>query len=286
MPTNADPWSVAVVGAGPWGTYAVERLTALVRAGSFPRPFQLLVLEASGNFGCGRVHHDQQTESSQLNRVASQIAFAADETVSNILLPSRLRPTMAEWASEKFTQTGNDRYQLESTDIPSRALHGEALRDAFNTYVTALRDVPRVDVRLIAARADRLTPRVDGRVDLGAGPLLWTVNHVLLTTGHGAVDLAPYPLREYLDGTVLPSRPQRPPLASATTPPGQNRHASSPSAAAGTSPPPAPAMTRHWTLPAVDTRHSNSQDATSPRTTSTPCWHGAPFSISNGLWSH
>ncbi len=202
MPTNADPWSVAVVGAGPWGTYAVERLTALVRAGSFPRPFQLLVLEASGNFGCGRVHHDQQTESSQLNRVASQIAFAADETVSNILLPSRLRPTMAEWASEKFTQTGNDRYQLESTDIPSRALHGEALRDAFNTYVTALRDVPRVDVRLIAARADRLTPRVDGRVDLGAGPLLWTVNHVLLTTGHGAVDLAPYPLREYLDGTV------------------------------------------------------------------------------------
>lgn len=204
--------TVAIVGAGPWGTYALERLAALTHNNAMPRPLQIVVFEATGNFGDGYVHNANQTFTSQLNRVTSQVAFGADETITNIhLTPQHMRPTLAEWLTDKYSTTNEQRYALGPTEIPSRALHGEALRDMFSKYVERLNEVDGVEVALISERATNLTRLHTGRISIHTSTHkqpAWTVDRVLLTTGHGGGDpngrLGPYPLRDSVgESTIL-----------------------------------------------------------------------------------
>lgn len=59
---------------------------------------RVVILEATGSFGDGRIHSATQVRTSALNRVASQVGFGADEALLGApLLPVALRPTLAEW---------------------------------------------------------------------------------------------------------------------------------------------------------------------------------------------
>lgn len=151
---------LVIVGGGPWGTYAVERLAALLSAEPPAVPVRIAVYERSGRFGAGATHSDQQVVTSYLNRVASQIAFAADEsnTAATALLPRELRPTFVEWCRERFLATGDARFDLGPQDVPRRYLHGQALREMFHRYVEVLASVPGVQVHLRADEVVDVTP--------------------------------------------------------------------------------------------------------------------------------
>ena len=186
---------IAIIGGGPWGTYAVERLAALLTANPPEAPVRVLIFERTGHFGAGATHSDQQVWTSYLNRVASQIAFACDEsnTAASALLPLLDRPTFVEWAQERYRATGDARFDLKPQDVPRRQLHGIALREMFDRYVGILRGVPGVEVDLYSSEASdisrgepKIAPFLVHREDSDAVP----VDHVLLVTGHSANTMA------------------------------------------------------------------------------------------------
>src|SRR4051812_5695360 len=90
--------SLAIVGGGPMCTYALERLAALLPRIATVR-LKISIFDKAGSFGSGATHSELQSVSSYMNRVASQIAFAADESNQRAgrLLRRALRPTFFEW---------------------------------------------------------------------------------------------------------------------------------------------------------------------------------------------
>src|SRR3954469_10870416 len=123
--------NLVIVGGGPMCTYAVERLAALLARGKLRSTLKITIFERTGQFGSGATHSETQAATSYLNRVASQIAFGADE--SNVgalhLLPRDLRPTFYEWSRSHYRKTGDERFNLRPGDVPQRALHGVVLRN-------------------------------------------------------------------------------------------------------------------------------------------------------------
>ncbi|WP_406630094.1 FAD/NAD(P)-binding protein [Amycolatopsis sp. WGS_07] len=220
---------LVIVGGGPGGTYAMERLAALLSAAPPRIPVHITVFELNGRFGAGSTHDDQQVWTSYLNRVASQIAFASDESnQTDALLPRQLRPTFVEWSQDRFRATGDSRFDLGPQDVPRRYLHGHALRDMFGRYAELLRAIPDVHVDLRADEAVDISPSAEHPYLVhGKTTAPVPADHILLVTGHSrnapapgtrAARLAehastdprarylpsPYPLATQLDEAAVP----------------------------------------------------------------------------------
>jgi len=184
-----SPPHVVIVGGGPMCAYAVERLAALVPTVALPRGLRISVFDRSGRFGAGATHSDRQPPASYMNRVASQIAFAADESNAGAgpLLPAALRPTFYEWARDRYLATGDERFRLEPWDVPRRYLHGMALREMFDRYVDLLRGVDGVMVELVAEEVVDIAPGDDPGARYAVRTATGRVeqaDQVLLVTGH------------------------------------------------------------------------------------------------------
>ncbi|MFJ8015681.1 FAD/NAD(P)-binding protein [Streptomyces sp. NPDC096339] len=190
VPPVEEPFRLAVIGGGPRATYALERLSAtLDRLGPEGR-LEVRVFERSGEFGSGLAHSPSQPRTSYLNRISSQVGFAADETVRGAgpLRPAGERPTLYEWCRRRYESTGEPDFDLGPEDWPKRYVHGLALQDMFGAFVRDLRAHPGVTVRLHAVEVvdlveDAAPPGGRLRVvtaDSGAYP----ADQVLLLTGH------------------------------------------------------------------------------------------------------
>jgi len=182
---------LAVVGAGPNATYALERLAATVSRLPAGLHLDLHVLDPTGEFGAGAVHSWSQPRSSYLNRIAGQVAFAADESVTDAgaLLPRPLRPTLYEWCRARFAETAEPDFDVAREEWPKRYVHGLALRDAFASSVATLRRHPWISVSLHPVEAvdaidmgPRLRLVAEPDLDL---PLF---DRLLLVTGHSHRD--------------------------------------------------------------------------------------------------
>jgi hypothetical protein len=229
--SSAPEYRIVVVGGGPLCTYAVGQLAALLPSSPPPCPVRIDIVDRSGCPGAGEVHSDRQAPTSYLNRVAGQIALAADESAEPPvkLLPRRLRPTFLEWCREQYAITGDPDYDLAPEDVPKRHVHGRALRDVFERVVEHIRAVPGVSAVVHVGEAVDLEPSgPDGTFVLhknGGEPL--RAHDVLFVTGHSTNRPAPgsaeeslsryaertpgahwigtpYPLAEQLDERVSP----------------------------------------------------------------------------------
>jgi len=222
---------VVVVGGGPFCTYALERLAALLPGLDLSTGLTLSIFEKTGRFGAGATHSDAQVPTSYMNRVASQIGFAADESNRDAprLLPRELRPTFVEWAEAKYQATGERRFHLHPVEVPPRYLHGEALRERFDCYVSWLRALPGVQVALHAMEVTDIAREDSGTFRVHAGGRAFEATHVLLVTGHSNNHPAKGSLEEALAHHARQTPPARHvpfayPLATqvseATVPPG------------------------------------------------------------------
>lgn len=179
---------LAIVGAGPNCTYAVERLAVMLGRRRRPVDLRIRIFEKSGFFGAGNIHRPDQPKSSLLNRIIGQVAFAPDESypAAEGLLPRELRPTMHEWSQHRYRETGDAQYNLAPQDWPPRRLLGEALTDHFNKYLALLRSVAGVEVELLTLEVTGIS-RADGHYllsvdDPGRAP--FRADHVLFVTGN------------------------------------------------------------------------------------------------------
>ncbi|MFB8139406.1 FAD/NAD(P)-binding protein [Streptomyces parvus] len=194
---------LAIVGGGPYCTYAMERLAASVASHDGPVELDIHVFDRTGHFGAGAVHSDAQAPTSFLNRIAGHVSFGADESVEGAgpLLPAELRPSLYDWCRRKFDDTGDPRFGIDPDSWPKRYLHGLALREHFSEYVEILRSRPSVTVTLHHGEVTDIEDLTEkGEED----PLLVTsvavdgeqsgaetrtaVDRVLLLTGHSYND--------------------------------------------------------------------------------------------------
>lgn len=202
--------AIAIVGAGPLSTYALERLSALIPPSDLPGRVDLTVFDASGRFGAGAVHSDVQAATSYMNRVAGQIALSADETNDgvSVLLPERQRPSFLDFCRRRHRASGHPHFDLAPQEIPRRYVHGLALRDAFRRYVTILRSDSRISVRLIAFEVTCVRPHEPSGFRLGYGTdprAAIHADHILFVTGHTPILPAP----GTLEADLMDARPER-----------------------------------------------------------------------------
>jgi hypothetical protein len=211
-----DALRLAIVGGGPMCTYALERLAAQLGNIELRRGLRISIFERNGRFGAGAIHSDQQAPTSYMNRVASQITFAADETNRDAcqLLPASQRPSFIEWCERKYRETGDPKYQLHPKDVPRRYLHGRALKDAFDRYHALLRGIGGVTVNLYAAEVTDVCETESSdeppyRLHIGgAQDFVVLADRILFVTGvaHSRQRDAVYPLEQRLTLSSVPPR--------------------------------------------------------------------------------
>ncbi|MFF4934849.1 FAD/NAD(P)-binding protein [Streptomyces griseofuscus] len=191
------PIRLAIVGAGPSCTYVLDRLAATARAAAGPVPLDVHIYDRTGRFGAGRVHSPDQPVTSVLNRIAGQVAFAADESVvgAGPLLAPHDRPTLHQWCRAAYEASGDPAFDLTAEDSPKRYVHGLALADRFRRHVALLDEVEGVRVRLHHREVGGIRELPGGRLALAGrdGERLLEADHVLLLTGHSANDPLRYP---------------------------------------------------------------------------------------------
>ena len=173
---------IAIVGAGPFCTYALDRLEAgLARRLAGP-PLSVVVFERTGSFGDGAVHDGDQLGTSYLNRVCAQIGLAADNPDGSA---SRTATSFPEWVAQQPRGELPD-VPLGPTDVPPRYLLGRALRDAFASACERLRDNWGVSVTLEPRAVSSVARNGDAGylVTAEGAPRPFAADHVLLLTGH------------------------------------------------------------------------------------------------------
>jgi diaminopimelate decarboxylase len=170
---SEGPLRVAIVGQGPKGTFALERL--LHRAASLGASVRVEVdlYEPHFTVGAGPVYDPGQPQYLRMNFPAGRIDMWLSH---NATVPASRRLTFGEWAREKGES-------VEDEDYPPRALVGRYLADGHEAIVRHA--PPQADVALHRARVDEIRRR--GRHwEVRAGGGTRGYEEVLLATGHEA----------------------------------------------------------------------------------------------------
>lgn len=191
FPSGTTHAHVAIVGAGPRGTSALERICASASGVLAPgERLTVHVVDASPP-GAGRVWRTEQPSQLIMNTVTSQVTLFTDESVV-CAGPIRPGPSMYAWASEVAPDAA-----LGPDDYATRAQYGRYLEWVFQKVVDeAPKDV--IEVKVHAALAVRLDDGPDGRqiLTLSNGRTLSGLAAVILAQGH--VPLASDPAQQQL----------------------------------------------------------------------------------------
>lgn len=173
---NTTVHSVAIIGIGPRGTYAIDFLTRILAAYPLDERVDVHLVEPH-EFGAGNVYCTTQPEYLLMNTAASQLTAFADEKLGS-LDPFEPGPSMHAWLQASGVALGPD-------EFPARAAHGRYLNAALKTICE--RALPRVTIHPWKCRALDLQS-MDGRhqitLEEGFTPIMADV--VLLTTGHSS----------------------------------------------------------------------------------------------------
>lgn len=166
--------SIAIIGVGPRGTYAIDFLTRMLAAYPLDERVDVHLVEPC-EFGPGAVYRTTQPEYLLMNTVASQVTAYADERLGP-LDPFEPGPSMHAWLQATGAAFGPDEY-------PSRAAHGRYLTAAFKAICE--RRIARVTIHQWKGRVIDVQS-VDGRhrltLEEGVAPIVADI--ILLNTGH------------------------------------------------------------------------------------------------------
>ncbi len=181
----ADPgltaYTVAIIGGGPKGTYALERLIAQFAANPVAGPVDIYIFNRSIHFGAGDIYHPEQPDYLLINYAIGNINMWSDEKPPAVV-PDPL--PLTEWLQQQH----EPRLAVSEHDYVSRAKVGRYLKAGFAAILDHL--PPNVTVHCVVGdvadckpvgQAYQLTvQKTDGSVE--AVPTAF--QQVLLATGH------------------------------------------------------------------------------------------------------
>lgn len=170
---------IAIIGAGPRGTYAFRRIALALSRAALKHPVSIHVIEGSGNFGGGRVHAPDQPDYLLLNTVASQITAVGDDDHEARKAPERR--SLHGFLSHQ----GVD---IDPNDYPSRAQHGQYLASIFDWTQANL--PPHVTLQRHHATVEAIQPNDKPVITLDTGTSI-TADALLMVTGHAKNTIMP-----------------------------------------------------------------------------------------------
>ncbi|WP_042373948.1 FAD/NAD(P)-binding protein, partial [Streptacidiphilus neutrinimicus] len=180
-----QPLRIAVVGVGPRGLSALERVISHTAADPDGPPVELLLIEP-GELGVG-IHQVKQPDYLLLNTIASQLTIFSDERMTPGA-PVTTGPDFFEWCG---TTQGPVRFDAF---LPRRLL-GEYLQWAAGELTA--RTPERLSIRHIRTAAESVVLDGDGS-GAGRGAVVTLVDGerhrvdlAVVTTGHGLAQPAP-----------------------------------------------------------------------------------------------
>jgi uncharacterized NAD(P)/FAD-binding protein YdhS len=201
---------IAIIGLGPWGLCALERIASRLRQHSKERPALELHIVEPGRPGVG-IYEITQPDYLLMNNACAEISACPSDDTGN---RSSAALGLHEWVVRSgyrwrgpFCKIGAEGTSIEPDDYLPRRVMGEYLQWVYHEVMGEL--APKVTVAFHATHASDVVRCDDGceAVHLANGVRL-VVDHVILTFGHvpnarlesARVQLAaPYPVAEHLD---------------------------------------------------------------------------------------
>ncbi|MGD8893054.1 MAG: FAD/NAD(P)-binding protein [Desulfobacterales bacterium] len=172
---------IAVIGAGPRGTYCLRRIALHLKKQPLKNPVNVHVIEKSGNFGGGGIHSVTQPDYLLLNTIGSQItAFGDDDHEARA---SEARKTLHGYLADQGISIGPN-------DYPSRAQHGRYLADMMDWNQAHL--PPGVFFHRHSAKAIDIEsgPTTNQQIVLDNGSSI-PADEIILLTGHAKNRVVP-----------------------------------------------------------------------------------------------
>ena len=175
------PHSIAIIGAGPRGTYCLRRLALALQNDPPASEVHIHVVEKSGCFGGGGIHSPSQPEYLLLNTIGSQITAFGDDDQKARKSPGRR--TLYGYLKSTGNSSGPN-------DYPSRAAHGRYLAEMFDWTESRLN--PKTRLFRITDTVTDIDETSSGRLKVfleNDGPI--DADEVLLLTGHAQNRIPP-----------------------------------------------------------------------------------------------
>jgi hypothetical protein len=172
-----EPWTLAVIGAGPRGISVLERLAARLAARPPARPVRICAID-DVEVGAGRIWRTDQDPWYTMNTVAGQITMYSGGPDNGPWRPGA-GPALDEWSRSEpgVLPLGPD-------DYATRETYGRYLQ---SVYRSVARHLPgHAELVEARARVTSLTARGTGgwHLELDGIPRLLAADQVLLCTGH------------------------------------------------------------------------------------------------------
>jgi len=172
---------IAVIGAGPRGTYCLRRITLYLKKHRLKHPVHVHIIEKSGNFGGGGIHSVTQPDYLLLNTIGTQItAFGDDDDEARA---SEARKTLHGYLVDQGISIGPN-------DYPSRAQHGRYLADMMDWTQANLPSGVFVHRHRARAIDIESAPVTDQQIVLDNGTSI-PADEIILLTGHGKNRVVP-----------------------------------------------------------------------------------------------
>lgn len=189
---------IAIIGGGPKGTYALERLVAQLKAEPVADPVEIHVFNRTAHFGAGEIYDPAQPEYLLINYAIGNINMWSDEAPPAVV-PHPLPLTV--WLREAH----NPPLAVNELSYVSRATVGRYLEAGFDAIVAHA--PPNVTVRRIVGEVADLQAmghqyRITLRTQDGTlHRLAPAYGHLLLATGHprNKLDRASATYRRFAD---------------------------------------------------------------------------------------
>ncbi|AVI52168.1 hypothetical protein C5O00_13800 [Pukyongia salina] len=125
---------IAIIGLGPRGGYAFERLITELASDSLLTNIHISLFEHTGNFGNGQVYDLHQNNSNWINISERVLDLPERELINTENLKIDPFPTYKEWADKDFSMISEE----TPDSYPPRSKIGEFLAQRFQSLLTPL----------------------------------------------------------------------------------------------------------------------------------------------------
>ncbi|MBE8715154.1 FAD/NAD(P)-binding protein [Sphingobacterium hungaricum] len=171
-----DAHYIAIIGGGPKGFYALERLIANLRKGDLKKKVIVHWFNNNSSFGAGQNYHIDQPNYLLINYCIGNITCWEDPDPLKFI---DVYTNLTEW----INNNKKVHFDADPEDFSSRELVGNYLMNA--VFETVHYDIPNLEIHLIKSYITDLNKRNTHYVLYSDGEqLLYGYESILLATGH------------------------------------------------------------------------------------------------------
>lgn len=139
---------VGIIGIGPRGGYALERLIIELAEHNALTDINIALFESTGNFGNGAIYNLDQNPSNWINISERILELDQRKPIKTKTLNIESFPSYHEWVNKEFSSSSKD----EIDTYPPRAEMGEFLSERFQSLIK-----PLIEAKIVSLHKEHAT---------------------------------------------------------------------------------------------------------------------------------